>query len=174
MSSIQLHRFGFRLPKVSSVNGRHQTLCLWRWIADLLPPCRPHHVTHFPSPVTGQRPCWMWESLSFPWGPECHLRAIFLGCQRGLHSALTTSSTGASTPKSFWELCRSLLSGFHGLFLFLQTPLKIFMHIQVYNCPWNAFRMLPRLEHLPASKWLLLLEIIQTENQFAILSKPIK
>lgn len=87
MSSIQLLRFGFgtfRLPKVSSVNGRHQTLCLWCWKADLLPPCRPHHVTHFPSPVTGQRPCWMWESLSFPWGPECHLRAIFLGCQRGL------------------------------------------------------------------------------------------
>lgn len=36
------------------------------------------------------------------------------------------------------------------------------------------FGMLPRLEYLPVSKLLLLLEIIQTENQLAILSKPIK
>lgn len=36
------------------------------------------------------------------------------------------------------------------------------------------FGMLPRLENLPLSKYLLLQEIIQTENQLAILSKPIK
>lgn len=46
----------------------------------------PHHVTHSPFPVTGQRPCWMSGSRGTargaPW--ECRLRAISLGCRRGL------------------------------------------------------------------------------------------
>lgn len=78
-----------------------------------------------------------------------------LAAREGFLYALTTSSTGASTLKSFRELCRNLLSGFHWKCLFLQFPLK-------YSCTYRYiivhemhFGMLPRLEYLSVSNWLL-------------------
>lgn len=68
-----------------SVNSTHWLVCLWCWMADLLPPPWPHHVTHSLPPSLGNGPAGCRGA-----GPargalwECRLRAISLGCRRGL------------------------------------------------------------------------------------------
>lgn len=53
---ILLFQICSRLLIGSSVHGRHWLVCLWCWMADLLPPSWPHHVTHSLPPSLGNGP----------------------------------------------------------------------------------------------------------------------
>lgn len=119
--------------KSPQFNGRHtDSPVSAAGVSDLLPPCRPptHHVTRSLPRRSATGPRWMSGSRVLPLGAPVGVSfksTSPLAAGEAFLSALTTSSTGASTVKSFWEhLCRS----FHRLYpsLYWPSPQNIYAY----------------------------------------------
>lgn len=132
--------------------------CVWCWMADLLPPSWPHHVTPSLPPSLGNGPAGCWGVGPAPgalW--ECRLRAVSLGCQRGLSLRLNNLLDWGLRSKellgALQENASSVVSIDSLSFTFYRPLLSKYSCIYRYIIVHEMhFGMLPRLEYLLVSK----------------------
>jgi len=107
-----------------------------------------------------------------PLGPcgECCLRAVSMGCHRGLSLRLYNLLDWGLHSK---ELLGAMQENVSSVVLSLPLPLSLSFY-RTYNIHAYRFTIVHEMHFgmLPVSKRLLLQKIIQTENQLEILSKP--
>lgn len=167
---IQLLGFGYcsvRLSEVCSVNGRHQPVWLWvvldGWPAAAIPGRVMWLTPLHPSLGNGPAGCGGADPSHTALLGMSFKENSPLAARHGFPSALTDSLKGAFSLKGFWELCRSLLAGFH-------WPTFTSLNIQANRCVTlheKHVGTLPRLESSLVSKWPVMLEV-QTANHLSI------